>query len=83
MNKIIIEVYIPASSNKYEMRIPISVQMFKVLELIKKAVLESENGRYKPDDTAILCARNSGDIINLNLTANELGIKNGSKLMLI
>ena len=83
MNKIIVEVFIPASSSKYEMRIPSSVQMFKILELIKKAVAEFENGRYIPDDTTVLCNRNTGDIININLTADELGIKNGFKLMLI
>ena len=83
MNKIIIEVYVPASGNRYEMKIPRSVQMYKVLELIKKAIAESEDGRYLPDDTAVLCDRRTRDIINLNFTATELGVKNGSKLMII
>ena len=83
MNKIIIEVYVPASGNNYEIRIPKSIQMFKILELIKKAVAEAEDGRYVPDEKAILCDRFTGNIINLNLTATEIGIKNGSKLMII
>lgn len=83
MSKIVIELYIPASENKYEIKIPESVQMYKILELVRKAVTETENGIYIPDDTAVLCDRNTGDIINLNMTAFELGIKNGSKLMII
>ncbi|MCM1114550.1 MAG: methyltransferase [Clostridium sp.] len=83
MNKLIVEVYVPASGNKYEMRIQATIQMYKILELIKKAVAEFEDGRYKPDDTAVLCDKITGNIINLNMTANELGIKNGSKLMII
>lgn len=83
MNKIIINVYVPASGNKYEMRIPSSSQMFKILELIKKAVNDSEDGKYRSDDTAVLCDKNTGNIINLNLTAEEIGIQNGSNLMLI
>lgn len=83
MNKIIINVYVPASGNKYEMRIPSSSQMFKILELIKKAVNDSEDGKYRSDDAAVLCDKNTGNIINLNLTAEEIGIQNGSNLMLI
>lgn len=83
MNKIIVELFVPASEHKYEIKIPESIQMFKVLELIRRAVVETEDGRYVPDETAILCDRNTGDIINLNMTAFEIGIKNGSKLMII
>ncbi len=83
MNKIIIEVYVPASGNNYEIRIPKSIQMYKILELIKKAITESEDGRYVPDDNSVLCDRYTGNIINLNLTATEIGIRNGSKLMII
>lgn len=81
--KFVIDVYVPASGNKYEMRIPASVQMFNVLELIKKAVSESEDGRYRPDDTAVLCDKNTGEILNLNLTAFEMGLKNSSEIMII
>ncbi len=81
--KFVIDVYVPASGNKYEMRIPASIQMFNVLELIKKAVSECEDGRYCPDDTAVLCDKNTGEILNLNLTAFEMGLKNGSEIMII
>lgn len=83
MNKIIINVYVPASGNKYEMRIPADSQMFKILELIKKAVVDLEDGKYIPDDTAVLCDKVTGNMINLNLTAEEIGIQNGSSLMII
>lgn len=83
MNKVIVDVYVPASGNKYEIKIPVNVQMFKILELIKKAISESEDGKYSPDDTAVLCDKNTGNILNLNLTAKELSIQNGSKLMIV
>lgn len=83
MNKIIVEVSIPAAGRKVEMTIPTSTQMYKVLDLMKKAISEINTGRYVPDETAVLCDKTTGNIINLNLTATELGIQNGSKLMII
>ena len=57
--------------------------MFEVLELIKKSVTELSNGRFKADENTAICNKTDGTILNINLSVLELGIKNGSRLMLI
>jgi len=57
--------------------------MSEVLELLKKAVTDLSKGRFVATDETALCYRENGAIINVNMTVFELGIHNGSKLMLI
>ncbi len=83
MNKIIIEVIVPALSDSFEIRIPPTIQLFKTLELIKKAVAELSDGRYMPSDDTTICDFYTGGILNLSLTPVELEIRNGYKILLI
>lgn len=83
MEKIIVEIFVPALNEAYDVFIPRQVQMFQVLELLKKAVTEMSDGRFVATDETAICYRHSGKIININMTVFELGIRNGAKLMLI
>ena len=55
----------------------------EILELLKKAIADQSGGRFVPTGETAICYRESGAIINVNMTVYELGIHNGSKLMLI
>lgn len=83
MDKTIVEVYVPIIPKSYDIFIPQNSQMADVLELIKRAVYDLSDGRFIPDAKTALCMRETGSIIDINKSANESGIKNGSKLMLI
>lgn len=83
MNKVLVEVYIPAIAAQYDVFIPKTSQMAEVLELLKKAVTDLSEGRFRPTAETAVCYRESGAILNVNMTVFELGIHNGSKLMLI
>lgn len=83
MNKTIVEVYIPLLAKSYDMFIPPDVQMYEVLELIKKAVAELSEGQFMANRQTVICFRDSGTILDINKSANELGVKAGAKLMLI
>ena len=39
--------------------------------------------RFVPNEQTTLCRREDGMILNINLSVYELGIRNGSQLMLI
>ena len=67
----------------YDMFLPVNAIMAEVLKLIKKAVSDLSGGKFVADDSTIICYRDNGAIININLSVFELGIHNGSKLMLI
>ena len=83
MDKTIIAVYVPMISKSYDMFIPRNVQMYDILELVKKTVYELSEGRFIPNDNTAICSKESGKILDINKSADELGIKNGSELMLI
>jgi len=83
MDKVLIEIFLPASSTSYDVYVPSASRMSEVLALVSKVISELSEGKYKPTAETVLCDRDSGVIFNLNLTIAELGIKNGSRLMLI
>ena len=83
MDKALIEVYVPVLDRSFDLFIPLTSPMHDVLELIKKAVSEMSDGRFVANANTTICNREDGTIININLSVYELGIRNGSKLMLI
>ena len=83
MRKVLVEVFVPAIDARYDVFIPITSQIAEVLELLKKAVVDLSGGRFIATDETAVCYRENGAVINVNMTVYELGIHNGSKLMLI
>ena len=83
MEKVLVEVYIPALEMTFDAFVPLQSQMSEVLELVKKAAAEMSDGRFVANRNTAICYREDGTIININLSVFELEIRNGSKLMLI
>lgn len=83
MDKVLVNVYVPILNASYDMFLPLTLQMHEALELIKKAVSEMSDGRFVSNSNNILSYRSNGKIVNINLSVYELGIRNGSMLMLI
>lgn len=83
MEKVLVSVHVPAVDESYDIFIPPESPMYEVQELIKRAVGVLSHGQYIAGKTSILCFGNSGGIININLSVWELGIRNGSRLILI
>lgn len=83
MNKILIELYLPASGATYDVRIPAGTRIGELIPLLENALADMEYGYYIPDSNTVLCDRNTGVVLDVNLTANEMGIINGARLMLI
>ena len=57
--------------------------VIEALALLKKAAADMSDGRFVPNEQTTLCRREDGMILNINLSVYELGIRNGSQLMLI
>ncbi len=81
--KVLVEVFVPTIGKTMDVFIPLCSPMYEVLELIKKAAADISSGQYLPTPEDTICRREDGNIININLSVYELGIRNGSKLMLI
>lgn len=83
MNKVLVEIYIPVAGKCYDMFIPTHLMMHEVLEMVCKLATQLSGGLFIADENTAICNRIDGTILNINLSVNELGLKNGSKLMLI
>lgn len=82
-NKVLVEVIVPAAGKKFDVFIPRESKLGEVLKLLSSALSELSEGKYKASDNAVLCDGDTGVILNVNMEAAELHIKNGSRLMLI
>jgi hypothetical protein len=81
--KALVEIFVPASGETFDVFIPLASKMSDVIKMVSGALTELSNGRYRATDDAVLCDAATGIIFNVNIEVAELGIKNGSRLMLI
>ena len=82
-NKALVEIVVPATSREYDVYIPLDCKMSEVIKMVASAINDLSEGNYKATDEAVLCDAGSGIIYNVNIEVAELGIKTGSRLMLI
>lgn len=82
-NKALVEISVPAASRKYDVYIPLESKMSEVVKMVAGALSDLSDGKYKATEEAILCDAETGIIFNVNMEIAELGIKTGSRLMLI
>ncbi|MBR0133373.1 MAG: methyltransferase [Lachnospiraceae bacterium] len=83
MYKILVDVYVPSLLQNFEFFIPLKSRVDEVTALIRKAIEEMTDGMFFPDSGVMLCDRESGEIFNINLTVEQIGLKEGSRLMLM
>lgn len=83
MEKVLVEVFLPAANTSYDIYIPLVGRMNEIVMLVSTVLSELSAGKYKADSSAVLCDAATGAVFDINRTVEELGIKNGSKLILI
>lgn len=83
VSKILVEVAVPAADARLDVLIPYESRFAEVLELVKAAFTDEVASTFEPSDDTILCDAGTGAIFNLNLTSEELGLVNGSRLILM
>ena len=83
MDKILIDVLVPAANRSFEIYIPLDLKFYEITLLVSKIISELSNGLFISNDDSILCEMATGDILNINMSARELELKNGAKLMLL
>lgn len=82
-NKFLVEIYCAATGIIYDAYIPEYAYLSEVLLLLKGILTDLSEGSYKTDDVSVICNYDTGDIYNLNKLVYELGIRNGTRLMVI
>jgi len=83
MKKLLIDIYLPAALKSYDIMVPSDMRLCQVSDLVAKALSQSSEYLYSPENVPVLCDRATGAILNINMTAWEAGLRNGTQLMLI
>lgn len=83
MDKVLVEVYIPATETSFDVFLPQESKLYEVVFLLTGTMSELTEGEFSPSHDTILCERHNGTILNINMTVEENGVINGAKLMLI
>lgn len=83
MNKILVEIQVPAIGTSYDFWIPVHLYLNEVLLSVGKALEDLSNGSFLLSEDTVICDKADGAILNLEKTVADLGIKNGSVLLLI
>jgi len=83
MDKVFVEIFLPTANESYDVHIPLTSKMSEVSLLVTKVITELSEGRCKSPVDSVLCDRDSGTVLDVNRSVAELGIQNGSRLMLI
>lgn len=82
MDKILIEILLPAINRRFEVYIPLDLKFYDVTFLVSKALSELSNGLFIYTEDSILCEGDTGNILDVNMSARQLKLKNGTKLIL-
>ena len=83
MDKYLMEVYLPYTGKSYDVRVPSDITIADAINLISVALEKVTDGVYRSTKDAVLCDRDNRQILDVNKTAEELNLKNGSQLILI
>ncbi len=83
MDKILVNIYFPAVCRSYDVYIPCSAEISDITGMLKNICGELTEYMFIASENSLLCDRNTGNILDINLTPEELCLINGSKLMFI
>ncbi len=79
----IVELYLPAVGKSYDIRILRNRRIREMIPLLEKEMKERTGGYFSAKNDTVLCERECGIVLNMDETPEEIGILNGTKLMLI
>jgi len=83
MNKIIVQVYLPANGKTYDVRLPEDMYVHDAADMLGDLFSDAANGLYCKGEVNILCFRDKGESLPQEKTLKELGIRNRSQLMFV
>lgn len=83
MEMITLEVYLPAARKSFDVRMPASLNCAVCCALTAKALSEMSDGEYLVSRSGFLAWRDTGKLLDANLSLGAQNVRNGSRLLLI
>jgi len=83
MKKYLVDVYVPAVSQHFDVFLPVGKNIGEVTVLLVGIIESLTNSSYKGSTKAVLISANNGVPFEPSVTVHEAGIRNSVKLILI
>ncbi|MCL1792120.1 MAG: methyltransferase [Peptococcaceae bacterium] len=83
MNKILVEIILPAAGQTYEVYIPLESKIHETADLLAVLLGSLAGNKYQPSKTNLLCDAKTGKILDINKSVAGHGLRNGSRLFLV
>lgn len=83
MEKILIRLEVPSVNACYDVFIPRELKIGALTALLADCVSNITEGRYKPSGEEMLCFFDQRKVLDPALTAEEYGISNGDRLIML
>lgn len=83
MSKILVEVYLPAMNRMLELRIPLSLKVDDVINMICSYLQKMDISEYVPSEDTVLCDSSTGKILDRNKFINDVELTNGSRIFMV
>ena len=83
MNKVLIEICVPATGDHFDIFAPVDVPVNALRDVIASGIVEITNGRYATSGCERLCLKEPSGLLDPSLSLKDYGIKDGMQLLLI
>lgn len=83
MNKYLVDVYLPASGDHFDVFLPINKLIGEVISLLADIVVPLSGNSFERTADTVLINASNGEVYNFNITVFDAGIRNSTRLILI
>lgn len=83
MNEIFLQLFVPSVLKTFDIKVSKTLRLYEIRDMLYDLLSQDIDVDVLKKSNPILCDRESGVIFNINLSAAELALRNGSQLMLI
>lgn len=83
MNKVLVEIHIPAIGEHFDIFVPVDVPIQDVTKVITDGAAEITNGRYVASNCEHLCMKAPAGLLDPHLCLCDYGVKDGTQLYLV
>jgi len=83
MERIIVEIFLPAAGKKFDVRVPLDLNVGVLSGMIAKALSDLSDNNYLPSGSSFLAWKDTGILLDNTKTMRQCGVRNTSKLLMI
>ena len=83
MEDLFLQIYIPSMSKSFDIKVTKNLKIYELKTMLFDLLSAEIDSEILDKSKAVLSDKESGVILNINLSVEEVRIRNGSSLMLI